>query len=929
MSDYSQFTRVTPEEENPYASFTREDEEEDNPYAAFTREGEEFDPHNAPEQSTGEFAAGAAMDLAESALGVGDEIGAAALSVSDFFETGEWNWSENLTQARETLDTFDAQNPVLSGAITAAGVAGSLLIPAAGAARFAQTGSRLARAGKIGLMSSAEGAAYGALSGRGEEGRKDGAILGGVIGGVAGVGVSMLLRSKDEIAVMAKADDDLRNTPDQGHIAGKGFVDDAADNRTTRDNSKDGGVSNKERTVKKVVTQEEYDAAAELNGLSEKHKKTGFAGKWVNDVTSWITENVGERAARLTADAEWMQRTARGEWVGKIEDKLKGFDDIVTQHPRLSMALQNLGRTDDGKMGTWEDVYRAVGDNKELRDQVSVFQNMYKDLKALDAPGRTTFDWIHTSKMAGTPGAKAGGIASEKDYMGPAAAMIEYADEVTAANALAERFGINMWELPVTSKVKKGKARSAGLLKEKVNTKPLMEAVLQQIKKKAKSEGASDEVANNLDDALRTVFVSAKAGGDAAGAVARKVSSSAMLGSPMNAYLGISEWFTPMFQNGVVAWGKQVPSMVGYGLREVLDNWSQISKYSVGRGGVKFKGTVRPLANTTEGITPQNMGLGDQFMGEVAATSTSTFGKLMDRGVKFIYDKSLVTASNRIGQFAQMNSAVNRGRALAKSAMKGNAKSLEKLRKHDGMRGLNESEFDATMKALASGDKDNAWVRNYAGSALNMWQPVSATALPKGMADNPDMRMFYSMLTYQNRQANGMREKIGKPLLVAYERGLNTQEGRDAAKEAMLAGARYTAYYGMFAGMWERHRSSLDPSRDIDTDELWTAEGITEATKVQMVSNLSSGLVDLRAKEYGASPVDFTPAPVQWGGKVASGLGHGAVGMLSGENPMDPEEDNMKQFYRMLQGQVPGIATMDKMNRVLNDGERLIVQPKE
>jgi hypothetical protein len=50
---------------------------------------------------------------------------------------------------------------------------------------------------------------------------------------------------------------------------------------------------------------------------------------------------------------------------------------------------------------------------------------------------------------------------------------------------------------------------------------------------------------------------------------------------------------------------------------------------------------------------------------------------------------------------------------------------------------------------------------------------------------------------------------------------------------------------------------------------------------------------------------------------------------MSGENPMDPEEDNMKQFYRMLQGQVPGIATMDKMNRVLNDGERLIVQPKE
>ena len=139
MSDYSQFTRVSAEEEaNPYAGFTRVGEEP-------AEEKEEEAP--LPEQTTGEFAAGAAMDLAESALGVGDEVGAAALSVADFFETGEWNWSENIEQARTTLDTFDAQNPVLSGAITAAGITGSLLIPGATALKVAQTGSKLARMG--------------------------------------------------------------------------------------------------------------------------------------------------------------------------------------------------------------------------------------------------------------------------------------------------------------------------------------------------------------------------------------------------------------------------------------------------------------------------------------------------------------------------------------------------------------------------------------------------------------------------------------------------------------------------------------------------------------------------------------------------------------------------------------------------------------
>lgn len=853
------------------------------------------------EQTTGEFAAGAAMDLAESALGAGDELGAAALSVADFFETGDWNWSKNMEQARTTLDTFEAQNPNLSGAITAAGVAGSLLIPGGAALKLAQTGSKLSRAAKIGAVTSVEGAAYGALSGRGEEGRTQGALLGAALGGTVGIGASMLLRNSDEIARMAQEDELLREGAEEaGHIGGtNGFVD-AADNTTNR-NTQAPNVSGKDRSVNKVVTEEEFvERFGEEAGILETiaGKATGQAGNWLGDLNGWVTRNVGDRAARLVMDAEWMGRSARGEWIGKIEDKLSGFDDMVAENSQLSAALANLGR---GKTpGSWDDVYRAVGDNEEMRTQVKVFENMYNDLKALDSKSRTTYDWIHTAKKPGTK--MVDGVASEADYLGPARAMVEYADELVNANALAERFGFALQDLTI-----KGK-------------QSVTEAVMSEIKKRAVKEGASKAVANNLDDALRTVFVHSKAGGDAAGSIARKVSSAAMLGNPLNAVLNMSEWVTPAFQNGLVAWGKQVPKMLTYAIAESVNGWTQFGKY----GLPKIK---------MGGVTPDSIGLGDQFMGEVSSEGVKSYGRLVDNMTKFIYDKTFVTASNKTGQYAQMNSAVNRGRALAKTAMgggRGAESALKKLRKHDGMRGLNESEFQKTMEALAGKDLESPWVRNYAGAALNMWQPVSATALPKGFSDEPNMRMFYSMLTYMNRQANAVKVQVGDNLVKAHKYGLNTSEGRDAMKDAMMGGARYTAYYGLGAGLWERTRTSLDPSRDVDLDEVFTAEGMTEAAMTQIVSNLSSGLVDMRADQYGAAKFDLTPAPIDYASRVGSGLldgASGAAGMLTGDAV--GEADDMTGFYRMLQGQVPGIATADKIKRMTMDGERLLVQPSD
>ena len=102
-----------------------------------------------------------------------------------------------------------------------------------------------------------------------------------------------------------------------------------------------------------------------------------------------------------------------------------------------------------------------------------------------------------------------------------------------------------------------------------------------------------------------------------------------------------------------------------------------------------------------------------------------------------------------------------------------------------------------------------------------------------------------------------------------------------------------------------------------------TMEGMTEAGITQLVSNFTSGLVDMRAQEYGRGRMNIVPAPVQYAGDVGSGMISGITGAVTGS------EQDMTEFYRMLQGNVPGISAADKMNRLFNDGERLLVQPKD
>ena len=878
----------------------------------------------APEMGALDKASAFATTYAEGLLGIGDELSGFGSElgsiVYDVFNTDkpiaqslrDMDIDRGIDQQRAKMDQFAAENPGAALAATVAGVGTSMFLPALGAAKLAQTGSMAARAAKIGGAGALEGAAYGYLSGR-DEGRGDSAVFGALVGGVAGAGLSMFLRNSDEIARMVDEDAALAKSRET-FIGGRegfaspesvGYQGNARNARAAAD------ASTQERTVREVLTPSEWAAKYGEEAI-EAAKDPGALGKfWRSaglDLKSWLENAVSPRAARLAEDAEWMGKRAREEFSTKIETTLRDFDSelLLEGNEGVFKALQNLGRGDKAAT-TWDDVFQAAGGNQKLTEQLTEFRKLYDDLKLLDI-GETTDDWIHTAVNSGIKAPKGIDAArSTEHYLGPARALMDYMDEVVNANALAERFNIQL----------------SGPVKANANR---VQQVIKAIGEKAAEEGADEAIVRNLTNGLESQFIFSKAGGDALGSMLRKTSSAARLGSPSNAFLNVSEWFTPVYQNGVAAWAKSVPGMARTAIRETLASWSHVGKY-----GMDNSRAVQKFFDSDNWVTVQKMGMGDQWMGEVANEAVATANNkwsymrhMLDSLSKGVYGKTLVTASNRTGQEVQINSAIKRGASLAKAALSGNAKALKKLKKHDGMRGLLDSEVEQTMKALAKGDMSDPWLLNFAGAALNKWQPVSASALPKALADNPNGRMWYSMLTYMNKQMNGARRDIGLNLIEAQKRGLNTKKGREAMTEAGKNAAYYVTTYGMFAGVWERFRSSTDPSREIFMDEVLTAEGIAEATIAQLASNMTSGLVDTRANEYGKAPILANAAPIDY----LSGIGSSIY--KAGEAGVQGDTQGMfDEIGRMAQRDVPGLTAVDKVWRTINNGERLFTQPEE
>lgn len=813
-----------------------------------------------------------AVDFVESAIGAGDELDAIVRLMGGQAKT----WEDAITASRSELTAFQEENPTTSNILSGAGLVSGLFIPGAGVAKIAQTGSSLSRAAKVGGLGAAEGAAYGFLSGEGEDratSAATGALVGGSVGGLVG---KYLTKNADDVAEKLLEDVDSIIYKSKGtHIGGdEGFVDvGRASTPSLPGSAVDTSVA--KRKVKDITE----DAA----DLTEPNAPSGVAGNIFLTTKEWIVKNVGSRAARLAEDAETMARHEQREIEETFDTVLKPVADVFENNRALkAIALRMNDNIKKERRATWGDLFQAAKTPKE-KEAMELLQEQLTVLKGLDFVKFGDSDYIPTKAISKIKGQ----VGSVDQYNNPLLAVKEMAEDIAVARSLIYRFDVDV------NKIRKV-SDSGGDSR--------IEAVIDAIGKKAKKEGASSDVADNLTNGLRSQFIASRAGGNVAGAVIRRTVSGALLANPLNALLNVAEGITaPIYQNGVKAWAQTVP-------KAILSTFNQ--KFGI---------------EDSNWLSNRQIGLDKEYMGELANAGEKAFREaaegqrfVWNRGVvrgldklsQGLYKLSGVSTVNRMGQEMLTNSAIQRGINLAKKG------DLDKLRKHDGMRGLTESEFKSTVNALKNEQYSNPWVLNFAGASLNKWQPVSASAMPKAFHDNPNGRMAYSMLSYMNKQMNSIRTDIGLNIERAGRLGLNTKEGADAAKAAMLNAAKYAGLFGAFAGVWDDGRKVLDQSNEKYLEDLLTPEGISKAFLNQIASNMTSGIVNIRSEEFGGKPVELRPAPISAVSNILSGAA------TTGERLLTGEDDALSPLLKAGQTYAPGVANVDRVLRAAT-GERL------
>jgi hypothetical protein len=812
-----------------------------------------------------------AVDFVESAIGAGDELDAVVRRLSGEAAT----WDEAINQSRRELAAFEKENPYASKVLTGAGFVGGFFIPGLGMTKIAQAGTTLARVSKVAGLGAAEGAAYGFLSGEGEEGRLGGAALGaglgGVIGGAAG---KFLTKGADEVAKTSN------NTGIGSHIGGEeGFVRvGAVEKETMMGRTTDTSTSNR------VVTDIRDDAPV----LAPDRGQTGAVGNILLSTREWFVKNVGERAAKLAEDSELMIRHDQRAIDELFDTDFKNVADMFEENKALkSLALRMNKSIDEDRRISWEALKKAARNQEEL-DNINYLESQIKTLQEFDFVKTGDIDYFPTKAIE----ENLTGVARPDAYANPVLAVKELAEDISSARALAARFDIDINSLP-----------------QPKNKQSRLNVVIDAIEKQAKKQGATPAVAANLGNGLRSQLIASKKGGNTVGAVARRATSAALLANPLNAVLNIAEGITaPIYQNGVKAWAQTLP-------KAIVATFSE-------NAGIKSKNWV----------SNRELGLDKDFMGELANTGKKAmddaaeairFTRLpewfvggVDLTGKALYKLSGVSTVNRMGQEILSNSAVNRGINLAN---KGDQASLQKLRKHDGMRGLTEKEFMTTVDALKRGDLSNPWVMNFAGASMNKWQPVSASALPKAFHDNPNGRVAYSMLSYMNKQMNSIRTDVGLNLMKVQQEGINTKEGAKALKDAMKNSAKYAALFGVFAGAWDDWRKTLDLSNDKEMEDLFTPDGLSKAALNQISSNLTSGIYNMRAEEFGGQSVFPVPPALN----AAFDLSTGAASVVEGLFDEDKDlQEAVTPLLRASRTYVPVVSNIDRIKRITT-GERL------
>lgn len=857
-------------------------------------------------------------NLAESFIGFGTEADAAIRMMSGDYGS----FSEAHDAVLKDMSRFERENEYANYLTTGVGFAAGFLIPAGSLAKAGQAANAAAKWKAIGTAAGQSAAISGAVGfGMGDdmEERLTGAAIGAGLGaGVTAAAGKFLVKSQDEIAAIAAK---KASNKGKGSFLGGEDGFNQVQAASTPGMSKGADATNQSRGVL---------------GVSETAEELGEeAGAWgtfkniTRSTKAWLEYHVSPRFARLAEDAENMGRQGRYAIDKGIDDSLAVHMPTLRDNDKLKTLLlrvnPELGADPITGRLTWDQILKRTDLTDAERASVKSIKAYANKLQQADPANMRMKDGKVTLKLTDYMPSKAlkaiknqGGIGRTDQYDDPIEALRSYAYEINDARTIYDRMLAPIDESgELAAKIfERSSIAKEGSRTPMSRVRATIEAVVDQ----AKKDGASASTVTNIRNGLESQFIHARQGGNAAGAVLRRLTSTGLLGNWSNAALNVVEGVTaPLYENGFRAWLETVP------------------------GGIVSTFAKKAGMKAPAWLDDARMGHGGTYMGEIAQTGQMAFDdtagmikgilnpnwvRTVDKGSEAIYKFSGVDTVNRMSREMLTNSTLNKAKKLALQAARGDVKAQNKLMETTGMRGLLESEKEATMRALRQfakdpsklTDTDAAWVMNYAGTVLNKWQPVSASSMPKAFHDNPNGRMMYSMLSYMNRQMNNIVEEIGGNFAKAAELGINTPEGAAAMMQAYKNGGKYMGIFGGLAGAWNTARTGLDPSKDNKVSDVFSVEGMSEAAVNEMVSNMTSGMVNLRANQYGKKPLSaesVIPAPISAGFDIASGALQLPFDVYQGTPLSETDAAKAAQNY------IPGISTADRYYRAAT-GERML-----
>ena len=845
------------------------------------RDGEEQEEE--VEYSTGRQSV---VSFFEGAVGLGTEADALLRSMSDGM-----TYEEALAETQKRQSAFREDNEALASATEWGGIAAGFLVPGS---VFAKAGQAVSKGRQI-TTAAAEGAAMGAAyqyaaedMETGERGFATGAALGGAVGGLAG---KFLMKNADELA---KMEDELRSVPKRGsHIWGDEGV---AKTATTKAKSRQ-KVTSVEDSAK--------DRKRGTAGSGESALVTKGKANLIEDnhdylllgTREWAEKHAGVRAGRLVSMAEQQMRMVDRE-VHQLtnefsEDAVKMFEN----NPALYEEMINIGyKADVSDVGPKMPVMLdRIADSNET---VGKMRDVFREINALDLAnfkeGKKLYDYFPRQSKGAL---KEGERARFDDYDNPMKSLSNYAEDVLNARTLAQTFFKHEAD-DVLAELKptyKGQSR--------------MDALIDRIQKEGVNQGGTEVASHNLAEALRSSLIASKEGGNSIGSAARKLSSTGLLANWSNAMLNTIEGVTlPIYMTGVKATAQSMIPAVGATINSLSRQFTKKNAFD------------------QNWVNNEQMGLGRQFMGEVHADADKDVQKLVENVSKFFYKYSGVQTVNEMGQEIVGNAGVKRGMSLAKDALK--KEDYTKLSRHPAARGMTQQELRQAASGLATGDANNPHVREWYAQTLGLAQPGYASSMPKAFNDHPNGRVFYGMLSYMNRQYNRLRSDVYKNATDVAKYGINTPKGKQAYKDAIRNSTVYTATMGLANGIWDDFRKDvMDAYEREDMMDYFTGDAdirgyeisdinealmlAKESTLNQLVSNTTSGFLNVRAEEFGGNTFDPTNAPAINMVKAGVNAGVAATG-----GDMDPA-------IRFGQTYVPGMAQADRVSRALT-GDRLM-----